>query len=295
MAEHSILNKILSHPLKDIKIGISPDRLMALTDGVFAIAMTLLILNIALPNFIFNDSQSMINFLESTVSQLITVIVSFIILGEYWIQHHNFIKLKRINIPFLWMNIFYLLFIMFIPFTTSIICKYEQFLISEIIFGLSITLTSLMSLVMYWYASKTDLLSKTNEIEKKHTIKSLTSLIYITILIDLLIYFISPRFLILFLIIPFYSIYIAVKREKTINKNKVEKYKKPRLLTHIKKDKFIEFVLNSKIDYYIHANYADYDNFDEDKQKEIKIEALNNLKTQLDKIIDEKKNILNEK
>ncbi|MDO5848661.1 MAG: TMEM175 family protein [Methanobrevibacter sp.] len=290
MAESGIWNKILNHPLGDMDVGISPDRLMALTDGVFAIAITLLILGIALPTSIFANSESMVNFLHSTLNRLITVIISFIILGEYWIQHHNFIKLRRINIPFLWLNIFYLLFIMFIPFTTSIICQYNEFTVSEVLFGIDITLTSVISLIMYWYALKTDLLKdEENEVEKRYALKSLSSLIYITVIIDLLMYFVSPQLLVLFLIIPLYSIFLAVKKEKTLNDEKLEIYEKPHILANIKKDKIIQFMLSSKIEDYINTNYKNYDELSKNEKKEIKKEALDDLKIQLNKIIDEGK------
>lgn len=178
---------------------------------------------------------------------------------------------------------------MFIPFTTTLICIYRQFTLSEVIFGGIITLTSLMSLIMYWYASKKDLLEETSEIEKKHTIKSLSSLIYVTIIINLLMIFVSRQLLILFLVIPFYSIYLAVKKDRKMEKKKVEIFDKSPLLSHIKKDKIIEFMLSSKIEEYINMNYEDYETLDEEEQKRIQIEALDDLKVQLNKIIDEGK------
>lgn len=214
MSDDNFLDKILNHPVKDLDFGISPDRLMALTDGVFAIAMTLLILTIALPESTFSNADSLLIFFKSSINQFTTILISFIILGEYWIEHHHFMKLKRTNVPFLWLNIFYLLFIMFIPFTTSVICRYEYFTVSEVLFSLVITLTSILSLIMYWYASKVGLLKVDDKIERRYIISSLSSLFYITIAIDLLIYFISPKALILFLIIPVFSIYRSLKYKK---------------------------------------------------------------------------------
>ena len=130
MSDNSIWNKLLSSKKGSYDVGISPDRLMAFNDAIFAIAITLLILTIALPDASFEKSRGVLNFLFASARYMVTVLISFIILGEYWIQQHHFIKLEKIDIKFLWMNIFYLLFIMFIPFSTSLMCKYDHLKIS---------------------------------------------------------------------------------------------------------------------------------------------------------------------
>lgn len=292
MTEESLWNKILNHPIQKFDVGISPERVMALTDGVFAIAITLLILSIALPDSTFSTANSMVNFFKSSSDYLVTVIISFVILGEYWIQHHHFMKLKKINIIFLWLNIFYLLFIMFIPFTTSVMCRYEYFTVSEVLFSVVITGTSIISLLMYWYASKVDLLEVENEQEKRYVLKSLSSLIYITIIIDLLIYFVSSKLIILFLIIPFYSVAISMRYQKKLKKEKIELYEKPSILKHIKKDKIIEFMINSKIEDYINEHVKDKESLDEETKKKLKKEALEDLQKQINAIIDEGKDSL---
>lgn len=292
MTEESLWNKILNHPIQKFDVGISPERVMALTDGVFAIAITLLILSIALPDSTFSTANSMVNFFKSSSDYLVTVIISFVILGEYWIQHHHFMKLKKINIIFLWLNIFYLLFIMFIPFTTSVMCRYEYFTVSEVLFSVVITGTSIISLLMYWYASKVDLLEVENEQEKRYVLKSLSSLIYITIIIDLLIYFVSSKLIILFLMIPFYSVAISMRYQKKLKKEKIELYEKPSILKHIKKDKIIEFMINSKIEDYINEHVKDKESLDEETKKKLKKEALEDLQKQINAIIDEGKDSL---
>ncbi len=292
MTEESLWNKILNHPIQKFDVGISPERVMALTDGVFAIAITLLILSIALPESTFSTANSMVNFFKASSDYLVTVIISFVILGEYWIQHHHFMKLKKINIIFLWLNIFYLLFIMFIPFTTSVMCRYEYFTVSEVLFSVVITVTSIISLLMYWYASKVDLLEVENEKEKKYILKSLSSLIYITIIIDLLIYFISSKLTILFLIIPFYSVAISMRYQKKLKKETIKLYEKPSILKHIKKDKIIEFMINSKIEDYINQHVKDEEELDEKTEKKLKKEALEDLQKQINSIIDEGKSNL---
>ena len=286
MSDNSIWNKLLNSKKGSYDVGISPDRLMAFNDAIFAIAITLLILTIALPDASFEKSRGVLNFLFASARYMVTVLISFIILGEYWIQQHHFIKLEKIDIKFLWMNIFYLLFIMFIPFSTSLMCKYDHLKISEVIFGFVITVSSLLSLLMYWYASKNDLLEVKNKVENRYAIKSLSFLIIITIIINLLVYFVSPLALVLFILIPIISVFLEYKRNKEMDDKKIEIYDKSSLLTNIKKDRIIEFMLTSKIEEYINENYPNYDELDEEEKVNIKLEALEDLEVQLDIFID---------
>ena len=214
-------------------LGISPDRLIALTDGVYAIAITLLILGLALPEVEFANDYGLINFLISQSDFLITVVISFIVLGDYWIQQHQILQIDRVNIPFLWLNIIYLLIMMFIPFTCSLIGIYGEYKISQILFGLSILLTSIMSLLIYFYAYKADLLIKQERIQVGYTLKSIISLIIITVIIIFLIYIVGSKAILLFLLLPVSSAITGVYYDKKIKE--MEETKKEELIDKTKK------------------------------------------------------------
>ena len=100
-------------------LDIDPGRLMGLTDGIFSIVMTLLVFGMVLPDKEILNYTGFINFLGSIGPIAGLIIVSFIVLGSFWIYHHEFMKIKSLNMPYLWLNIFYLACLCFIPFNIS--------------------------------------------------------------------------------------------------------------------------------------------------------------------------------
>jgi uncharacterized membrane protein len=101
-------------------------RVEAFSDGVFAIALTLLILGIKVPdlnNFASNEKlyRSLINLWPSYFA----FILSFAAVLIMWINHHGFFKyLKKINSAFLFANGFLLLTVTFINFPTAVLARY---------------------------------------------------------------------------------------------------------------------------------------------------------------------------
>ncbi len=104
-------------------------RLEAFSDGVFAVAITLLILNIKIPGLdtpgkLFNDKQ-LWQALSGEWPMLAAYITSFATIGIMWINHHRlFIHIKRTNTGLLLMNLLLLLVIVFIPVPTALLAEY---------------------------------------------------------------------------------------------------------------------------------------------------------------------------
>ena len=135
-------------------LDIDPGRLMGLTDGIFSIVMTLLVFGMVLPDKEILNYTGFINFLGSIGPIAGLIIVSFIVLGSFWIYHHEFMKIKSLNMPYLWLNIFYLACLCFIPFSTSVIGNYSHFFLANVIFGVHILLVIIFFLIMFHYAHK---------------------------------------------------------------------------------------------------------------------------------------------
>ena len=72
-----------------------------------------------------------IAFLESIAHTFGLTVVGFILVSSFWIYHHEFIKINSLNMPFLWINIFYLACISFIPFSSSLMGIYSRFFLSD--------------------------------------------------------------------------------------------------------------------------------------------------------------------
>ena len=135
------------------QIGLSKARVEALSDGIFATVMTILVLGLRTPIADLSETD-----LKSQIIGLWPNIVayafSFIVLGLFWIGHHNqFHYIKQTNRIFLWINILYLLTIGFIPFSTSLIGLYPFSPTAVRVYGANLAATGLMLNAVWWYAT----------------------------------------------------------------------------------------------------------------------------------------------
>src|SRR5437870_4075423 len=102
-------------------------RLEAFSDGVFAVAITLLILNIqppslSTPNLL--EDGPLLDFLGKQWPMLLAFATSFFTIGIMWINHHRlFTHIKRIDNTLLVLNLLLLLVIVFIPFPTALVAQ----------------------------------------------------------------------------------------------------------------------------------------------------------------------------
>lgn len=188
------------------EINIDPGRLIGLTDGIFGMVITLLAFGIGLPEILITTEPNFINFLFSLLPTIGTVIVSFIFVSSFWIYHHEFLNIKTVNLPFIWLNILFLACITFIPFTTSIIGTYSEFFAADLLFGINVFSTIVTFLLVYRYAVKHDFLEDKPSIEDiKYTYTTFFIIMALTIFINLGDFLISNNFMYLILLIPVVS------------------------------------------------------------------------------------------
>jgi len=129
-------------------------RIEALTDGIFATVMTVLVLGLNLPQAGLSEPR-----IESEIVNLSPHILayafSFVVLGVYWIGHHNqFHYIKRTDRVFLWVNILFLLTIGFVPFSTSLLGLYPFSPTAVRIYGVNLAATGLALYFVWWYATR---------------------------------------------------------------------------------------------------------------------------------------------
>jgi len=125
------------------------DRLGAFSDGVFAIAITLLALEIGLPVTATAGTVLGLHDLVAVWPEVLTYAVSFLIIGYYWVLHHEIYQyLERYDTRLLWVNLLFLLFVAIIPFPTSVLTNYEgQWPV--VLYATNALLTGLM-LTWFW-------------------------------------------------------------------------------------------------------------------------------------------------
>lgn len=132
---------------------VSTDRVIMLTDGIFAIVMTILVLELHVPELL--SSAQLGHALIEEIPVLISFFVSFIILGLYWIGHHNFFHLiKRVDRPMLWINILFLFFISLIPFSASVLGKYGNEPVAVALYGAHLVVIGAILLLGWTYATR---------------------------------------------------------------------------------------------------------------------------------------------
>jgi uncharacterized membrane protein len=106
------------------------NRLEAFSDGVFAVAITLLVLNIKIPGLDLPPSKLPLDVdlwraLRDEWPMLAAYVTSFATIGIMWLNHHRlFVHIKRINTILVLLNLLLLLFIVFIPVPTALLAEY---------------------------------------------------------------------------------------------------------------------------------------------------------------------------
>jgi uncharacterized membrane protein len=131
-------------------------RLNAFSDGVFSIVITLMVLSIKIPD-IQSDrvAQDLPQELTKLLPDLFTLIISFVILGIYWIGHNNiFSHIIRHDRTLLWLNIFFLMSVAIIPYPTTLIVRYGQAQISIVIYAINLIVGGALLDVIWWYGSR---------------------------------------------------------------------------------------------------------------------------------------------
>ncbi|MFA4824685.1 MAG: TMEM175 family protein [Methanoregula sp.] len=129
------------------------NRIEALTDGVFAFAMTLLVTSMILPHTADAPALTAAGALTLLIPDFIHYVIAFFILAAFWTAHHiQFNQIRFITRPFLTLNIIGLFFVTLVPFTTSFVGDYPDTLAS-IVFELNLMVLGLMMFVQWYYVA----------------------------------------------------------------------------------------------------------------------------------------------
>jgi uncharacterized membrane protein len=129
-----------------------PSRVLAMTDGVFAIIITLLVLDVHVPEL--SQGQSLNEALLEVRASLTAFAISFILAGMYWVGHRDlFALIRRTDRGLVWLNILYLLPLCLLPFGTKLLGRYDQEARALRIYGLVLVAIAVMRAVIWLYAT----------------------------------------------------------------------------------------------------------------------------------------------
>jgi len=136
---------------------LKPSRLEGLTDGVFAIAMTILAFDLHLPKELIGGNLFVI-LIHVELLKFFIYIGSFIILGTLWIaMNFQLGLLERVCRPYLWANVFYLMIICIVPFSASLVAAYPNDPLGILIFAITLICASLGQMICAQSAHKHNL------------------------------------------------------------------------------------------------------------------------------------------
>lgn len=169
------------------------NRLEAFSDGVFAIAITLLVLDIRIP--IGTTATNLGSNLRHIVPSVATYVLSFVLVGLYWIFHHYSAAFcKKIDARVIAFNMLHLMFIVLLPFTTSLLSEFYLARWALVIYGINLMLINLAASLVMNYLYKHPKLSTEDFTERIYKAQNRqTTKINILYIAGIIFVFITPQ------------------------------------------------------------------------------------------------------
>ncbi len=128
------------------------ERMTMFSDGVFAIAITLLVLPLADADI---DGARVADDLLTLVPSMLTFALSFAVIGRYWVLHHHvFKRMARADGGLMTLNLAYLFCIAFLPFPTSVLGTHSGGTAATVLYALNLIAVGATATALWWYASR---------------------------------------------------------------------------------------------------------------------------------------------
>ena len=136
--------------------GLGKHRIEALSDGIFAIAMTLLVLDLKVADI--PEDMATPGFLGRMLLGLwpkfLCFAMSFLILGLFWIAHHGYSHfIKRSDRYYLWLNLLFLMVVVCVPFSADFLGHYPNRRIAAMVYGGNVMFLGITLYWQWWYAT----------------------------------------------------------------------------------------------------------------------------------------------
>lgn len=137
-------------------VALSPHRSEALTDGIFAVAMTLLVIELKLPDHaVMHGVDDFAQAVADLLPKFLAWFFSFFVLSFFWTGHHRtFQYVRRADGPLLALNLGQLAAVSLIPFSCALIGEYNEFLLAQVIYSVNLALLSVLALLITRYVHR---------------------------------------------------------------------------------------------------------------------------------------------
>lgn len=131
-----------------------PGRMLALTDEIFAVIVTLLVFEIKVPQLSAGKSLPTA-FLLDVWPNVVVFVISFVYTGLFWMAHRDMFNLVRgVDRLLIWLNFLYMLPMAMIPYAASLLSAYSRDALALRIYGLLLLLIALMRLMLWLYIGR---------------------------------------------------------------------------------------------------------------------------------------------
>ncbi|MBX7076409.1 MAG: TMEM175 family protein [Methanobacteriaceae archaeon] len=175
----------------------TPERLAGLIDGIYAIAMTILVLSIAVPSItnITSNVDMNIYLFDYLVPAIIMYFISFFIVANFWVNSNLLFAFKKVDNTTYFVTLLILAFICLIPFATEFLSKFWQYTQADLIFSVIIFVIGLLYLYLFVHIFKKDILIEDYKIQMKPYMLSLFAYVLFPIIaavISIILAFFSP-------------------------------------------------------------------------------------------------------
>jgi uncharacterized membrane protein len=130
-------------------------RLLAFSDGVFAFAITLLVITLPYPSLTSSISAGQFFVqLFKLKDSFLSYLISFYIIGLFWLAHHRYFRyIIKFDTELFLINLSLLLFIAFLPFPTYLLGHYASIPIVAAFYAGTLSLMNMLFLLLWWYAT----------------------------------------------------------------------------------------------------------------------------------------------
>jgi len=130
-------------------------RLRFLADIIFATAMTVMVLNVDIPEFgHITDVKELTTFLLKQLNKMWVFFIAFMVIAVYWIKHlEHFSVIRIVNQTFIWFQLLFLVFIMLIPFWNTYIEQFPENIAIKVLLSINMVLVGGFSFLSLNYAA----------------------------------------------------------------------------------------------------------------------------------------------
>jgi uncharacterized membrane protein len=202
-------------------IFLSKGRLEALSDGIFAIVMTLLVLDLKVPDLPRHVAQHEVLLkLRELGPQLFSFTITFVLAGVFWLLHHiSLHAIRHVTRKLVWINIGFLMFVSLLPFSTAMLGRFQSLPVGVIMYlGNQFLLAAFLKL-QGLYVTRAGLLQENADLNLHHRLSNRLTLMMFGHLVAMVTAWFQPLLAMdAFVVVMILPLTIARRRERAQQK-----------------------------------------------------------------------------